>query len=143
MQRKASASARWIMPMMFLEGISHPKSTCMKFEQLEQTAARKHEILSCTRSIFFHDHVSRFAKLIFCAYFLCGFISNSKKNKEDERGERMRRPEQSHASLERELALLSQQYDLLDPSTPLAIKRRARMIKNRLSAKRSREQARE
>jgi hypothetical protein len=55
----------------------------------------------------------------------------------------MRRPEQSHASLERELALLSQQYDILDPSTPPAVKRRARMIKNRLSAKRSREQARE
>jgi hypothetical protein len=41
------------------------------------------------------------------------------------------------------LALLSAQYDLLDPSTPMNIKRRARIIKNRLSAKRSREQARE
>jgi hypothetical protein len=55
----------------------------------------------------------------------------------------MRRPEQSHASLEKELVLLSAQYDLLDADTPPAIKRRARMIKNRLSAKRSREQARE
>lgn len=55
----------------------------------------------------------------------------------------MRRPEQSHASLEKELIVIEKTYgsDLAD--APAAVKRRARMIKNRLSAKKSREQARE
>eukprot|EP00281_Chroomonas_sp_CCMP1168_P035978 CAMPEP_0206245700 /NCGR_PEP_ID=MMETSP0047_2-20121206/18839_1 /ASSEMBLY_ACC=CAM_ASM_000192 /TAXON_ID=195065 /ORGANISM="Chroomonas mesostigmatica_cf, Strain CCMP1168" /LENGTH=327 /DNA_ID=CAMNT_0053671021 /DNA_START=172 /DNA_END=1156 /DNA_ORIENTATION=+ len=55
----------------------------------------------------------------------------------------MRRPEQSHASLEKELNLIEKTHgtDLVD--APAAVKRRARMIKNRLSAKKSREQARE
>lgn len=56
---------------------------------------------------------------------------------------KMRRPEQSHASLEKELIVIEKTYgsDLAD--APAAVKRRARMIKNRLSAKKSREQARE
>eukprot|EP00285_Hemiselmis_virescens_P008488 CAMPEP_0173378380 /NCGR_PEP_ID=MMETSP1356-20130122/1542_1 /TAXON_ID=77927 ORGANISM="Hemiselmis virescens, Strain PCC157" /NCGR_SAMPLE_ID=MMETSP1356 /ASSEMBLY_ACC=CAM_ASM_000847 /LENGTH=307 /DNA_ID=CAMNT_0014331423 /DNA_START=169 /DNA_END=1088 /DNA_ORIENTATION=- len=53
----------------------------------------------------------------------------------------MRTPEQSHASLQRELATLEEKYTWDD--APAAVKRRMRTIKNRLSAKRSREQARE
>eukprot|EP00287_Rhodomonas_sp_CCMP768_P007026 CAMPEP_0196725078 /NCGR_PEP_ID=MMETSP1091-20130531/6730_1 /TAXON_ID=302021 /ORGANISM="Rhodomonas sp., Strain CCMP768" /LENGTH=275 /DNA_ID=CAMNT_0042067299 /DNA_START=103 /DNA_END=929 /DNA_ORIENTATION=+ len=54
----------------------------------------------------------------------------------------MRRPEQSHCQLERELAVLSNQT-IRDPCTLVSVRQRVRVIKNRLSAKRSREQARD
>uniref|UniRef100_A0A6T8JE43 BZIP domain-containing protein n=1 Tax=Hemiselmis andersenii TaxID=464988 RepID=A0A6T8JE43_HEMAN len=53
----------------------------------------------------------------------------------------MRTPEQDHASLEVELHKLEERYSWDD--APAAVKRRMRTIKNRLSAKKSREQARE
>jgi len=49
-------------------------------------------------------------------------------------------PEQSHASLERELRRLSEKYSW--DEAPPSVKQRIRTIKNRLSAQRSREQAR-
>lgn len=52
----------------------------------------------------------------------------------------MKTPEESHVSLERELRRLSEQYSWED--APPAVKNRIRIIKNRLSAQRSREQAR-
>mmetsp|Transcript_3393 Transcript_3393/g.8078 ORF Transcript_3393/g.8078 Transcript_3393/m.8078 type:complete len:237 (+) Transcript_3393:156-866(+) len=53
----------------------------------------------------------------------------------------MRRPEQSHTQLERELAILSN-HPIQDAGALVTVKQRVRVIKNRLSAKRSREQAR-
>mmetsp|Transcript_57350 Transcript_57350/g.117388 ORF Transcript_57350/g.117388 Transcript_57350/m.117388 type:complete len:248 (-) Transcript_57350:349-1092(-) len=54
----------------------------------------------------------------------------------------MRRPEQSHSQLERELEVLSNQ-EFHDSESFVSVKQRVRVIKNRLSAKRSREQARD
>mmetsp|Transcript_15067 Transcript_15067/g.37694 ORF Transcript_15067/g.37694 Transcript_15067/m.37694 type:complete len:244 (-) Transcript_15067:139-870(-) len=53
----------------------------------------------------------------------------------------MRTPEQDHASLEVELKKLEDKYSW--DEAPAAVKRRMRTIKNRLSAKKSREQARD
>jgi len=53
----------------------------------------------------------------------------------------MRTPEQDHASLEIELRKLEERHSWDD--APAAVKRRMRTIKNRLSAKKSREQARD